>query len=413
MTQDSRPGEQGRDEGGRAAARLHAPGAQPADSTDWDRVAEVVRAVNGTWRLDILRALASGASRPNEILYVINGGRAPGPLHLKVMLETLREMVKDGLVNRFEGKRKVPREVYYWPTDKGDAILTELSWLGVRDSRWRPGAALQDPPPPPGVDVAVPSPARIWNALVGGKDHFAVDRAVVREIVPLMPGMPKAARLARRFQRDAVQGLVGDGARQFIDIGTGLPVAGAVHEVAWQTAPDTRVVYVDNDPMVLSHGRALLASGNGATSLVEADVREPGKILAQAARTLDMGRPVAVIMMMILHFLADSDDPWGIVRELLDGLPAGSWLVISHVGADIAPETGETAAVYNEKSPVSVQPRSAAEVTRFFTQAGAELQAPGLVPLARWWPAEDLPVADSNAHVGIGRRAPAVGAGLP
>ena len=126
MTQDSRPGEQGRDEGGRAAARLYAPGAQPAASTDWDRVAEVVRAVNGTWRLDILRALASGASRPNEILYVINGGRVPGPIHLKVMLETLREMVKDGLVNRFEGKRKVPREVPRLSSMVAAAVSTEV-----------------------------------------------------------------------------------------------------------------------------------------------------------------------------------------------------------------------------------------------------------------------------------------------
>src|SRR5712691_11359930 len=125
MTQDSTTGEAPRAEGSHPAARLRGPGGQPAGSVDWDRVTEVIRAVKGTWRLDILRALATGASRPNEILYVINAGRAPGSrLLLKVFLETLREMVKDHLVNRFEPKRKVPREVYYWPTDKGDVILT-------------------------------------------------------------------------------------------------------------------------------------------------------------------------------------------------------------------------------------------------------------------------------------------------
>jgi DNA-binding HxlR family transcriptional regulator len=385
----------------------HADARRPAHawSVDWDRVVEVITAVNGAWALPILRALASGTSRPGEILRAINADREPGSLlSQKVMLETLGRMIEDGLVHRAEVQRTVPRETHYSLTPRGHAILTALSKLGAADStRETPNLDYKDPPAPSGIDITRPNPARIWNALIGGKDNYAADRVAVREIVALMPKMPQAARLARRFQADAVRRLVADGARQFIDIGTGLPVAGAVHEIAQESAPEARVVYVDNDPMVQTHGRALLRSEHGATDLVEADIREPGKILADAARTLDMDRPVAVILMMILHFIPDADDPWGIVRHLLDGLPAGSWLVIGHVGADIAPRTSETTAAYNQRSPVSVQPRTAAEVTRFFTQAGAALLPPGLVPLAGWWPAENLPIEDSNAHVGIGR----------
>jgi DNA-binding HxlR family transcriptional regulator len=400
MTQpDSAPGE-GRPEEGD-------PGGQSAGSVDWDRVAEVITAVNGAWALPILRALASGTSRPGEILRAVNAGRAPGGLlSPRVMLATLGRMAQDGLVRRVEVTRTVPRQTHYWPTPRGHAMLTDLGRLGAPDStRGIPDMGYEDPVAPPGVDISRPNPARVWNALVGGKDNFAADRSAVDAIVELMPAMPEAARLARRFQNDAVQRLVAEGARQFLDIGTGLPSAGSVHETAQRLAPETRVVYVDNDPMVLAHARALLTSTpEGRCAYIDADVRDPGKILARAARTLDLGQPVAVIMMMILHFIADSEDPWGIVRHLLEGMPAGSWLVIGHVGADIAPQTAETTARYNERSPVPVHPRTSGEVTRFFTQAGAEIQPPGLVPLARWWPSENLPVQDSNAHVGIGRR---------
>jgi DNA-binding HxlR family transcriptional regulator len=407
MTEPDRVPDGGRhDEADRAAVQRPARSGELSGSVDWDRVVQVMTAVNGVWALPVLRALASGASRPGEILRVINADREPGSLlSLKVLLETLGRMTDDGLVHRVEVQRTVPRETHYWPTPRGHETLTDLSKLGAPDSkRGTFGMGHEDPPAPFGIDTTRPNPARVWNALIGGKDNYAADRAAVRDIVELMPKMPQAARLVRRFQTDAVQRLVADGARQFIDIGTGLPVAGAVHETAQQLAPETRVVYVDNDPLVLVHGRALLGSGYGSTALVEADVREPGKILAHAARTLDLDRPVAVVMMMILHFIPDSDDPWRIVQQLLDGLPAGSWLVIGHVGADIAPKTRETAATYNERSPLSVQPRSAAEVTRFFSQAGATLLPPGVVPLASWWPAEKLPIADSNAYVGIGRR---------
>jgi DNA-binding HxlR family transcriptional regulator len=399
------PGAGRREEDDQATARPGS-GDQPASGVDWGRVGEVLDAVNGQWALPVLRTLASGVSRPGDQLRAINA-ESGGRLSPKVMFDTLGRLVQDGLISRTEVEGVVPREVHYWPTREGHAVLDDLSRVGEPDETrgWRPAMGYEDPPAPPGVDITVPSPARVWNALLGGKDNFAADRAAVRDIVALMPSMPAAARLTRRFQADAVQRLVEDwGVRQFIDIGTGLPVAGAVHETAQRLAPESRVVYVDNDPMVLAHGRALLRSSHGSTALVEADIRQPGKILAHASRTLDLEQPVAVTMLMILHFIPDSDDPWGIVRRLLDGIPGGSWLVMSHVGADIAPETPETTAKYNARSPVPVRPRSSGEITRFFTEAGATLLSPGLVPLARWWPAEELPTHESNAHVGIGRR---------
>ena len=404
MTQpDGEPGEAQREGDDHAIAR---PRGQPAGTVDWDRVAEVLTAVNGAWALPILRASPPGRPGRARSCAPLMPARTGSLLSSKMMLATLDRMAQDGLVSRVEVRRTVPRKTHYWPTPRGHEVLTDLGKLGAPDpTRGMPEMNHEEPLAPPGVDTSRPNPARVWNALVGGKDHFAADRAAVANIVSLMPTVPEAARLTRRFQADAIRRLVQEeGARQFLDIGTGLPSAGSVHETAQVLAPEARVVYVDNDPMVLAHGRALLRSNLGSTALVEADAREPEQILAHAARTLDLGQPVAIIMMMILHFIADSDDPWGIVQRLLEGLPGGSWLVIAHVAADIAPQTEETAARYNERSPVRVHPRTSEEVTRFFTQAGAEILPPGLVPLAHWWPSENLPKQDSNAYVGIGRR---------
>jgi DNA-binding HxlR family transcriptional regulator len=375
---------------------------------DWERVGEVLDAVNSQWALPILRTLASGVSRPSDLLRAVGRGLSP-----KVMYDTLARLAQDDLVSRTEVEGVVPRETHYWPTREGHRLLNELSKLGV--PRW-PATGYEDPSAPPGVDPSVPNTARVWNALVGGKDHFAADRKVVSAFVAEMPSLPEAARLARRFQGDAVRRLIIDhGVRQFLDIGTGLPVAGSVHEVAQRQAAESRVVYVDNDPQVLAHGRALLRSRpEGATAVVQGDIREPGAILARAAETLDLSQPVAVITMMVLHFLPDADDPWGIIRRLIQGIRADAYLILGHAGADIAPAPAQAAAArYNESSAQSLRLRPHSEVMRFFSQAGLETLTPGLVPLARWWPGEPGLPQDANAYVGVGRRAARRGPATP
>jgi hypothetical protein len=245
----------------------------------------------------------------------------------------------------------------------------------------------------------VPSPARIWNYWVGGKDHFQADREAAEKVIEVMPFMPLIAQAARRFLADVVTVLATDyGVRQFLDIGTGLPVADNTHEVAQRTAPDSRIVYVDNDPIVLTHARALLTSGSGGTTdYLDADLRDTDKILAGAARTLDLSRPVAVLLIEILHFIPDGDDPYGVIGRLMDGLPSGSYLVIAHAPSDIEVET--TAAMterYNQNSPVPITMRTRERVTRFFD--GLELVEPGVV-MAGQWPASSEAGVDMAGRV--------------
>src|SRR6201996_4906695 len=185
----------------------------------------------------------------------------------------------------------------------------------------------QDVPAALGVDPTVPSPARVWNFWVGGKDHFEADRALAEQFGQVVPGMPLIARLTRQLIADTVSKLAAAGIRQFRDIGTGLPTADNTHEVAQRLAPDSRVVYVDNDPVVLAHARALLTSSReGKTAYLDADLREPAKILGQAAEVLDFSQPVAVLLVAVLHFIQDADDPYGIVTTLLEAVPSGSYL---------------------------------------------------------------------------------------
>ncbi|MGH3282945.1 MAG: SAM-dependent methyltransferase, partial [Trebonia sp.] len=202
------------------------------------------------------------------------------------------------------------------------------------------------------VDPTVPSPARVWNFWLGGRDHFSADRALAQRYAEVVPEMPLIARLARRFIADTVSGLAAGGIRQFLDIGTGLPTAENTHEVAQRLAPDSLVVYVDNDPVVLAHARALLAdSPGGKTAYVDADLRDPAEIVRQAAQTLDFSKPVAVLLIAVLHFIPDSDDPYRIVATLMDAVPPGSYLAIAHgasdVGSDNMPEAERR---YNEQA---------------------------------------------------------------
>jgi hypothetical protein len=258
----------------------------------------------------------------------------------------------------------------------------------------------------PAFDTHVPNPARIWNYWVGGKDNFAADREAAEKVLQAMPAMPLIARLVRRFLIEVVDRLAsGYGIRQFLDIGTGLPTADNTHDVAQRAAPESRIVYVDHDPVVLSHARALLTSSpEGATDYVQADLRDTGTIVAEAARTLDFRQPVAVLLIAVLHFIPDADDPYGIVKRLMDAMPSGSCLVISHAASDIAAgATAEMARRYNERSPVPITPRSREQVARFFD--GLDMMPPGLVPLSHWWEsgrAEAGTASELAGYCGIG-----------
>ena len=236
-----------------------------------------------------------------------------------------------------------------------------------------------------GFDISVPSPARMWNYWVGGKDHFAADREAAQRIQAAMPALPEIARSVRAFLIEIVHGLTVDyGIRQFLDIGTGLPTADNTHDVAQRAAPDSRIVYADYDPVVLAHARALLTSTpEGMTDYIQADLRDTDAILTAAERTLDFSQPVAVLLIAILHFIPDTDDPYGVVKKLMDAVPAGSFLVICHAPSDINPEQiAEMTRRYNESGAEQMRPRSRDEIMRFFD--GLDMIPPGLAPLSDW-----------------------------
>ena len=202
------------------------------------------------------------------------------------------------------------------------------------------GPGPQGPPPLPSrrdFDTTVAHPARVWDYWLGGKDNFAADREAAERVVAAMPSMDATARAGRAFLAAAVHYLAaGMGIRQFLDIGTGLPTANNTHEVAQQVGPDSRIVYVDNDPIVLTHARALLTSdARGATSYIDADLRDTGKILAEARNLLDFSQPVALMLLHILHFIPDTDDPYGIVAKLMEPLASGSYLVLAHATVEL------------------------------------------------------------------------------
>jgi hypothetical protein len=267
-------------------------------------------------------------------------------------------------------------------------------------------------PAPPGVDVSIPSPARMWNYLQGGKDNFAADRAAAQQAARALPSAPAIARLARAWQADVVRRLAALGVRQFLDIGTGIPAAGSVHEVAQAIAPASRVVYVDNDPLVLAHARALLASApQGSCAYLHADLRDPGPILAGAAAALDLARPTAIVLTAVLHFLTDAEDPWAVTARLLAGITGDAFLAVIHAGSDLSPaQAAVTEREYNARSPVPITFRTRAQVAGFFD--GMQLLDPGLVPLAQW-PAAGLKGSKDAAltgghgdgYAGLGRRA--------
>jgi hypothetical protein len=241
---------------------------------------------------------------------------------------------------------------------------------------------------PPAFDTSLAHQARIYDYLLGGKDNYAADRAAVEAWLEIYPDMAFSVRANRAFLGRAVRYLVAEaGIRQFLDIGTGIPTAGNTHEVAQAIAPETRVVYVDYDPIVLAHARALLTSSEaGATEYIDADLRDPTIILSQAAELLDFTEPVAVTLLAILHAIPDSDDPYAIVARVMDAVPPGSYLAISHLGVEFISE--ETRRGLEDTSRRASQQqythRGREQVARFFE--GTDLVAPGLVPVEEWRP---------------------------
>jgi S-adenosyl methyltransferase len=236
------------------------------------------------------------------------------------------------------------------------------------------------------IDTTVPHSARVWNYLLGGKDHYPVDRNAGDMVKQVFPGMADMTRQSRLMLVRVVKYLAGEaGIRQFLDIGTGLPTANNTHEVAQEAAPESRIVYVDNDPLVLVHARALLTSTpEGACDYVEADVRNPEFILAEAARTLDFTRPTALMLMGILGLVQDFDQARSIVSTLLAALPSGSYLSV-YDGADTDPDYVEAISRYNSGSgAVPYTPRSPEQISRYFD--GLELLEPGVVTVSQWRP---------------------------
>ncbi|MFV2171668.1 SAM-dependent methyltransferase [Actinomadura sp. LOL_016] len=269
-------------------------------------------------------------------------------------------------------------------------------------------------PVPPGIDPTKAHPSRRYNYWLGGKDNFAVDRESADTVASGFPTVALAARENRKFMARAVRYLARDaGLSQFLDIGTGLPSAGNVHEVAQSIDPAARIVYVDHDPVVLVHARALLTSSpEGRTAYIDADLRDPEKILAapELAATFDPSRPVALMLVAIMHFIADDEDPYGIVARLLEALPSGSHVVITHATGDhLTPGQYADAMETNHRSGVPFHLRTRAEFARFFDGHGLDLVDPGVTNVVDWRP--DLPphhrpsVEDVSMYCGVARTA--------
>ncbi len=235
------------------------------------------------------------------------------------------------------------------------------------------------------IDTSTPNPARMYDYYLGGKDNFPADRRAADEVLAIVPEVPALSEEGRAFLRRAVRYLAGEaGVRQFIDLGAGLPTQGNTHEVAQAVAPAARVVYVDNDPVVVTHGQALLATDN--TVMVHADLRDPGAILRHplVRETIDFDQPVAVLLLSILHFIRDEEDPAGIVARFRDAIAAGSYLVLSHGSADVWPELAERVARVYARSTAPLVTRSRIEIEDLFE--GFELVEPGLVRAGHWRP---------------------------
>jgi SAM-dependent methyltransferase len=263
---------------------------------------------------------------------------------------------------------------------------------------------------PRSIDISVPSVSRIYDYYLGGSYNFEVDREAARRAMEFMPGLPKISQANRAFMRRAVRYAVGEGITQFLDIGSGIPTFGNVHEVAQAAGPGARVVYVDHDPVAVAHSEAVLAD-NADADVVAADLRKPQEILGspQVERLIDLERPVALLLVALLHFVEDADDPYAAVAEFGAALAPGSLLVLTHAsyeGIPLPPERAEGAVdVYKDiRNPLVM--RSRAEIERFFE--GYDMVEPGLVPMPHWRPdtaPEDEDPWAFSGFAGVGRTA--------
>jgi SAM-dependent methyltransferase len=257
------------------------------------------------------------------------------------------------------------------------------------------------------IDIRRPSQARIYDYLLGGSLNFAADRVAAHQLIAMVPDVPVVAQANRAFLRRAVRFLCDVGVRQFLDIGSGVPTRGNVHEIVQGIAPESRVVYVDIDPVAVSHSQQILV-GNDRTTTIQEDARHPERILdhPNLRGLLNLTRPVAVLMVSVLHFIADSDDPAGILGRLRDAVVPGSYLVLSHVTLSGQLDGTPGVTPNNGPSDTFAQPRSRAEVEWFF--AGFELVEPGLVPVEQWRPEAPGKFDESKAllcmHAGVGRK---------
>jgi hypothetical protein len=238
-----------------------------------------------------------------------------------------------------------------------------------------------------GIDTTVSHSARIWDYWLGGKDNYQVDREVGDRIEEMLPDIVRQAREDRLFLGRVVRYLAGEaGIRQFLDIGTGLPTADNTHQVAQRVAPESKIVYVDNDPLVLAHARALLTSSpEGATEYIHADMHDPGTIIEGAGQTLDFGQPIAITMLGVLWHVMDNDEANAIVSRLMEAMPSGSYLALNHPTLEVTGEKMATAIQYwNQYGTPPGTHRTPAELTRFFD--GMDLVEPGVVSITRWRP---------------------------
>jgi hypothetical protein len=264
------------------------------------------------------------------------------------------------------------------------------------------GAAL-----PPEIDTSRPHAARMYDYYLGGKNHFAADRETADKVIAAMPGVRTGPRENRAFLGRAVRYLAAEaGIRQFLDIGTGLPATNSVHEVAQAVAPDARVVYVDNDPLVLVHARALLTSApEGQTAYIQADLRDPGEILSSPVvrSVLDFSKPIALMLVAVLHFVGDEHKPAQLVAALRDALPPGSFLVASHVTAEHNPAGSAAGQRAYRGGGVSMRPRDSDEFAEI-AFAGLELVPPGIVLVSEWGRSDSGPLPPANevnAYCGV------------
>jgi SAM-dependent methyltransferase len=237
------------------------------------------------------------------------------------------------------------------------------------------------------IDTGTAHPARMYDYYLGGHDNYEVDRIAAEEVISIVPAIREMARANRAFLGRAVRFLAAQGVRQFLDIGTGIPGPGNTNEVAQQVAPDARVVYVDNDPIVLAHARALLADHDPEhTTVIRADLRDPEAILdyGLVRSVLDFDQPIGVLLVAVLHFVADRDDPIGIVRTLMSAVPPGSYLVVSHGTGDFNPEAAAAAVRTYDRTGAPIVARSKEQVLEFF--ADLDVVEPGIVQVPWWRP---------------------------